>query len=553
MQPSNNNNRTKITALYCRLSKEDELSSESNSIVYQKSILTDYAKDNGFDNIQIFVDDGYSGTDFNRPGFLSLLEKVERGEVETIIVKDMSRLGRNHLRVGIYTEEIFPQHDVRFIAIHDNYDSNKQGLSDGITIPIKNLMNELYAADTSRKVKASKKAKGLKGDPLAAIAPYGYIKDPENKNKWIVDEEAAKTVRYIFQRSMEGAGPVKISKELEEKQVLNPTAYKIEKGIDNRKAPAELHDYVWNTSSLYNILKNEVYVGHLVNFKTYRASFKDHKRRENPEANHVIFKNNHEPIIDEATFMMVQKIRETKARPLKNKKVNVFRGKLKCADCGSNLYPVSTKYQSYYHCGRYKKRNSTGKNCTQHYLREDEITEVVSNILRSLQKAWIDDEEGLAQDLLKQLSKDKNTDFVRLKKEKEDIQKRLLEIEQILKKLYEDKVFGNLSEERFKSFSDDYESEERTLKERLLPLQEELAKRNDHMHDLDSVLKNIQKMKRVEKLTPELINTFIDKIIVHEGKKLNIVFHKLGDWNSFKQVLIDEADEVEIIDASCAS
>ncbi len=518
MQPKN-----KITALYCRLSKEDELEKESNSIFYQKDLLENYAKENGFNNTKFFIDDGYSGTDFNRPGFMSLIDMVEKGEVSTVLVKDMSRFGRNHLWVGIYTEEVFPSHGVRFIAIHDNYDSAKSEAFSDISIPIKNLMNEWYAADTSRKVRASKKAKGLKGESLASMPPYGYLKDPENNAKWIVDEEVRDVIVFIFGETLKGNGPVKISKMLEEKGILNPTAYKRAKNIPIANKSIVINDAIWNTSTLYNILRNIAYCGHTLNFKTYRLSFKDHRRRDNPKENHVLFKDSHEAIISESTFEEVQRMRETKLRPMKNNYENVFREMLKCADCGSNLYLVKTKHQSYFHCGRYKKRSASFDGCTQHYVREDKLKETVSFFLKSIMELATVNKERLVETFMKKRDKHMYSHKSKLQREEKELLKRLEQIEVIIKKLYEDLVFEKISDNRFKILNDEYEIESKTAKERLLEIGKELFAATSTIDEVKQLEGLVKDFTSVEPLTTELIHSFIEKIIVGEDNELTIV------------------------------
>lgn len=518
MQPIN-----KITALYCRLSKEDELEKESNSISYQKELLESYARENGLKNTEFFIDDGYSGTDFNRPGFTSLIERVEKGEISTVLVKDMSRFGRNHLWVGIYTQEVFPSHGVRFIAVHDNYDSSKSEAFADISIPIKNLMNEWYAADTSRKVRASKKAKGMRGESLAAMPPYGYLKDPEDSTKWIVDENVRDVVGLIFSETLKGNGPAKISKMLEEKGVLTPTAYKRSRNIPVANKSVVINDTIWNTSTIYNILRNIAYCGHTLNFKTYRLSFKDHRRRENPEENQVIFHHTHEAIISESTFEEVQRMRETKLRPMKSGYENVFRGMLKCEDCGSNLYLVRTKYQSYFHCGRYKKRSASHNSCTQHYVREDSLKDTVTLFLKAIMKLADIDEDKLVEKFMKKRDRRAFSQKVKLEKEELELQTRIQEIEIIIKKLYEDSVFEKITDERFKTLSDGYEAESKEAKTRLLEIKKELAANTDTEKDVKELKTVLKGFTSVEPLTTEIVHSFIEKIVVSEDNRLTIV------------------------------
>src|SRR5690554_6709715 len=328
----------KITALYCRLSRDDELAGDSNSIVNQKAILKKYAEDNGFRNIEFYVDDGVIGTTFDRPDFNRMIADVESGRIGTIIIKDMSRFGRDYLKVGYYTEIMFPEADVRFIAINNGIDSANQADSD--FTPFLNIINEWYAKDTSKKIRAVFKSKGQSGKPLCTNPPYGYIKDPEDKTRWIVDEEAAKVVREAFRLCMQGYGPSQIAKEFTKRRIMNPTAHARKNGIKVPENRGNDDDYVWRGSTIVHRLSRQEYLGHTVNFKTYRKSYKQKKQMKNDPSEWMIFKNTHEAIIEESVFEVVQRIRDGRRRLTPMGEMPLLSGMIFCADCGNKMYQV---------------------------------------------------------------------------------------------------------------------------------------------------------------------------------------------------------------------
>ena len=396
-----------ITALYCRLSRDDGAEGESNSIGNQKKLLKQFAKEHGLDNTRYYVDDGYTGTNFNRPGFKKMIEDIELGYISTVIVKDLSRLGRRYDMVGYYTDTYFPDMDVRFIAVNDNIDS-EEGESE--IAPFKNVINEWYARDISRKVKSSYRIRGNTGEPLS-LPPYGYIKSPDNPKKWIVDPEAAAIVKDIFKMCLEGKGNETIARILQEKKVLTPTAYWASKGIRKGGKKTNLDPYKWNNSTVETILSKQEYCGDIINFKTYKKSFKNKTRRDNPPDKWVIFKDVHEPIIDRETFERVQEYtKKTKRRAPKaeNGDKNMFSDLLYCADCGSKLwYHTNTNNKGihYFSCSNYKK-DTRGDCETRHYIRADAIEQVVMLELRRLAKYLENNEEEFAELLTEKTNAD---------------------------------------------------------------------------------------------------------------------------------------------------
>lgn len=396
-----------ITALYCRLSRDDGTDNDSNSIVNQKKLLQKYAKEHGFSNTHSYVDDGYTGTNFNRPGFQKLLEDIEMGYVSVIIVKDMSRLGRDYLQVGYYTDTYFPDRNIRFIAVNDCVDS-----ADGENelAPFRNVMNEMYARDISRKVRSSHRLRGNAGEPLSQ-PPYRYLKAPENKKKWVIDPEAAQVVQDIFRMCLEGKGNETIARILQERKVLIPMAYWREKGLGRGGKKAQPNPYKWCKTTIAKILAQQEYCGDIINFKTYSKSFKNKARIPNPKENWVVFKDVHEPIIDRETFEAVQKLtKKTKRRAPKveNAEKNMFCDLFYCADCGSKLWShVNTinKDIQYFSCSNYKV-DTRGTCETRHYIRADAIEQVVMLELRRMAMFLQSDEEKFADLLAKKTQKD---------------------------------------------------------------------------------------------------------------------------------------------------
>ena len=505
-----------ITALYPRLSHEDELQGESNSISNQKRILETYAKQNGFTNLRWYTDDGYSGANFQRPGFQAMLADIEAGKVGTVIVKDMSRLGRNYLQVGMYTEMIFPQKNVRFIAINDGVDS-AQGEND--FAPLRNIFNEWLVRDTSKKIKAVKRSKGMSGKPITSKPVYGYLMD-EDEN-FIVDEEAAPVVRQIYSLCLAGNGPTKIARMLTEQQIPTPGTLEYRRtGSTRRYHPG--YECKWATNTVAHILENREYTGCLVNFKTDKVSYKLKHSIENPPEKQVIFENHHEPIIDRETWERVQELRKQRKRPNRYDEVGLFSGILFCADCGSVMYQqryqTDKRRQDCYICGSYKKRT---RDCTAHFIRTDLLTAGVTENLRKITSYAAKHEARFMKLLVEQNEDGGRRRNAAKKKELETAQKRISELSAIFKRLYEDSVTGRISDERFSELSADYEAEQKELKERAAGLQEEFSKVQEATENAEKFMKVVRKHTSFEELTPTLLREFVEKIVIHESVALD--------------------------------
>ena len=502
---------TLITALYPRLSHEDELQGESNSISNQKRILEAYAKQNGFTNLKWYTDDGFSGANFQRPGFQSMLADIEAGLVGTVIVKDMSRLGRNYLQVGMYTEMIFPQKNVRFIAINDGVDS-AQGDND--FAPLRNIFNEWLVRDTSKKIRAVKRSKGMSGKPVTSKPVYGYLMD-EDEN-FIIDEEAAPVVKQIYSLCLAGNGPTKIARMLTEQEIPTPGTLEYRRtGRTRRYHPG--YECKWAANTVVHILENREYTGCLVNFKTTTQSYKNSKIIYNSEDKQAVFENHHEIIIDRDTWERVQELRKQRKRPNRYDEVGLFSGILFCADCGSVMYQQryenKTRKQDCYICGNYKKRV---KDCTAHFIRTDLLTAGVTANLRKV-TSYAEKHEKQFMKLLIQQNEDggKKRNAAK-KKELDAAGKRITELSAIFKRLYEDSVAGRISDDRFMELSADYEAEQSQLKERIAELQGELSKAQEASVNAEKFMNIVRSHTNFEELTPTLLREFIEKIVVHE-------------------------------------
>ena len=509
-------NQQPITALYPRLSHEDELQGESNSISNQKRILETYAKQNGFSNLRWYTDDGYSGANFQRPGFQAMLADIEAGKVGTVIVKDMSRLGRNYLQVGMYTEMIFPQKGVRFIAINDGVDS-AQGDND--FAPLRNIFNEWLVRDTSKKIKAVKRSKGMSGKPITSKPVYGYLMD-EDEN-FIIDEEAAPVVKQIYNLCLAGNGPTKIARMLTEQQIPTPGTLEYRRtGSTRRYHPG--YECKWATNTVVHILENQEYTGCLVNFKTEKLSYKVKHSVENPPEKQVIFENHHEPIIDTQTWERVQELRKQRKRPNRYDEVGLFSGILFCADCGSVMYQqryqTDKRKQDCYICGSYKKRTA---DCTAHFIRTDLLTAGVLSNLRKVTSYAAKHEARFMKLLIEQNEDGDRRRNAAKKKELEAAEKRIAELSAIFKRLYEDSVTGRISDERFTELSADYEAEQKELKERAARLREELSKAQEATANAEKFMNVVRRHTTIEELTPTLLREFVEKIVVHESVALD--------------------------------
>ena len=528
----------KITALYCRLSRDDEMQGDSNSIRNQKSILQKYADDGGFTNTAFFVDDGYSGTTFDRPDWNRLMELVDSGKVGTIIVKDMSRLGRDYLKVGMYTEMVFPNAEVRFIAINNGVDSDNQAEND--MTPIINIFNEFYAKDTSRKIRAVFKAKGLAGKPLCTNPPYGYIKDPEDRTRWIVDEEAAKVVRDIFRLCVQGYGVSQIANEISKRHIMNPTAHAKASGIsipDNRED--EDNRYKWRGSTISHLLSRQEYLGHTVNFKTYRKSYKQKKQLKNAPENWQIFENTHEAIIDRETFDIVQRIRDGRRRVTPMGEMPALSGMVFCADCGAKMYQVrgrSLPQSEYMVCATYRKK---GKEiCPSHQIRNSVIEKYLLTGIREITEYVRVHEDEFVEMVTRKSRADVERSLRDGKRELEQSQSRIYKLDDIIRRLYEDNIEGKVSDERFAKMTESYEAEQKTLESRVVQLREQIAAQQESSVNVDRFLALVRRYTDIRELTPEIIREFVERIEVYQaervcGKKvqrMRIVWNCIGEF-----------------------
>lgn len=524
MQSNNKRKTNGITALYCRLSRDDGMDGDSNSISNQKKLLSRYAKDRGFENTKYYVDDGYTGTNFNRPGFQKMLEDMDAGYVSTVIVKDMSRLGRDYLQVGYYTDSYFPERDIRFIAINDGIDSDEG--EDGLA-PIRNVINELYARDISHKIRSSHRLRGNSGEPLSP-PPYGYVKSPENKKKWIIDPEAAKVVRDIFRMCLEGKGNETIARILQANQILVPSAYWKSKGFSRGGKKAASNPYKWCKSTVAKILSNQEYCGDVINFKTYSKSFKNKKRLDNPEENWVVFKNKHEAIIDREVFESVQTmISKTKRRKPKkqSEEKNMFAGLLYCADCGSKLWHrTSTTNPDIHFFSCCNSRTDKRGTCeTRHYIRADSLEQVVQLELRRLAGFLRENEEAFALLLAKKTQADLAQEKKILEAELQRSITRNDRVAELFEKLYEDNTSGKVSDEWFVQLSQKYEAERLELKARIREIHEKLSNMSEKTQNNSRFIASIRKFMEMDHLTAPLLRELIDHIDVYEteGKGKN--------------------------------
>lgn len=513
-----NNGGEKITALYCRLSRDDELSGDSNSIVHQKEILSAYAEKRGFENTRFYVDDGYSGTNFNRPDFLRMMDDVNNGLVGTIIVKDMSRFGRDYIMVGYYTEIMLPQMDIRFIAVNDNVDSENQ--ADNDFTPFRNIINEWYAKDTSKKIRSVLKAKGNSGKHLSVIPPFGYKKDPNDKEKWIIDEDAAQIVRKIYRLYLDGNTMGGIARMLTAEGIETPKLYAENRGIKHYKAAT--YPEIWSRISVEYILSNYEYTGSTVNFKTKRKSFKNKKQWIQSKEDWAVFEGTQEAIIDKETFETVQKMRGTKRAYTKFNEVNIFSGLLYCADCGGRMTIRRRKEdrrKDAFICSTYRKKK---KNlCTEHAIKVSALDQIVLQDIRKV-CAYIKQYE---QEFVEEFRKCSVKESARLqlmgKSELKKAENRLSEIERIIVKLYEEKVCGRMPEERFELLAKNYETEQAELKQKTEALKASLAAKEERDGSLEKFVSLVRSYTEVQNLTPEILNSFIDKIYIGKPERID--------------------------------
>ena len=505
-----------VTALYARLSKDDDLVGDSNSIVHQKEILAKYAKEHGFTNIEFYVDDGFSGTNFNRPDFQRMMADAEEGKISTVIVKDMSRFGRDYIMVGYYTEIYFSNLDIRFIAINDNVDSNIQTEND--LTPFKNVFNEWYARDTSKKIRAVFKAKGNSGKHLTTNPPFGYKKDPNDKDKWIIDEEAATTVRRIFQMYVEGYRISEIGHKLTEEKVETPILYYMNRGIKTN-ARSEYPE-IWDLMSIKYILSQTAYAGHTVNFQTAVKSYKTKKQIRLPKEDWIIYRNTQEPIIDEKTFETVQQMRKAKRARTKYNEPNMFSGLLYCADCGNHLTiqrVARNRKMDNFSCATYRKKKKGL--CSCHRILVSDLETIVKEALQKVCEYVFLHEKEFTDEYLSGSKRETVKFQAKTKAELKRLSERQEEIGKIIRKLYEDNVNGRITDERFDFLAKSYEDEGNELKTKIQEFKNALASSVQDEEKLSKFLKVVKSYTKIEELTPEILNSFIEKIYIGETEK----------------------------------
>ena len=539
-----------ITVVYCRLSQDDGLDGDSNSIINQKNILLDVVAREKLPNPVLFVDDGFSGTNFDRPAISEALRLVENRQVSNFIVKDLSRLGRSYIKVGQLTEITFPSFDVRFIALNDGVDSNKPNESNSIFLPIKSLMDEMYAADTSKKIRAVVQSKARAGERVTVNPPYGYLKDSNNPKNWIIDPVASEVVRRIFQESKSGKSLSEIAKVLENDKIFKPDRHRIEIGLKpiSSSSNVETLPYFWTRETLSAILGREEYLGHTVNLRTRKKSYKDKRKVDNPKEDWLIFKNTHEAIIDQETFDIVQKMRNHKRSNQRYKNraghENLFAGLVFCGTCGRKHYFCPQEKNGlnhdHYKCSGYRKPIDGCEN--PHYIQKSALIEIVSGKLRqTIQEAHFNQE-----DFLKKLEQQSQAQFNKdNKNQRQQLQKdehRSKEIDTIIQKLYEDNLLGKISDERFVKLSQSYEEEQRQLQTSISDLTEKLAKQQEDNLNISKFMTRILKYTELPELTVEIVNELIDKIVIHKptGTKRNriiqidIYYNFIGKLNNEK-------------------
>lgn len=539
-----------ITVVYCRLSQDDGLDGDSNSIINQKKILLDVVARENLPNPILFVDDGFSGTNFDRPAISEALRLVENRQVSNFIVKDLSRLGRSYIKVGQLTEITFPSFDVRFIALNDGVDSNKPNETNSIFLPIKSLMDEMYAADTSEKIRAVVQAKAKAGERVTTNPPYGYLKDSNNPKNWIIDPVASEVVKRIFQKAKSGKSLSEISKGLENDKIFKPDRHRIEIGLKPISASSNVESlpYFWTRETLSAILGREEYLGHTVNLRTRKKSYKDKRKVDNPKEDWLVFKNTHEAIIDQETFDIVQKMRSHKRSNQRYKNraghENLFAGLVFCGTCGRKHYFCPQEKNGlnhdHYKCSGYRKPINGCEN--PHYIQKSALIEIVSGKLhQTIQEAHFDQDaflKKLEQQSQAQFSKDNKRQQLQLQKDEH----RFNEIDRIIQQLYEDNLLGKISDERFVKLSQSYEEEQKQLQTSISDLTEKLAKQQEDSLNISKFMARISKYTELPELTVEIVNELIDKIVIHKptGTKRNriiqidIYYNFIGKLNNEK-------------------
>ncbi|MDD6514873.1 MAG: recombinase family protein [bacterium] len=513
---------TRFTALYCRLSRDDDLQGDSNSIKNQKLILQKYADDNGFRNTRFFVDDGYSGTTFDRPDFQRMIAEMDAGRIGTVIVKDMSRLGRDYLKVGFYTEVAFPEADVRFIAINNGVDSANQQESD--LTPFINIFNEFYAKDTSKKIRAVFKAKGQSGKPLCTNPPYGYKKDPDDKTRWIVDDEAAAVVKEIFHLCMSGYGPTQIAKELRKRRIETPAEYGKRVGVNVPAAKQRENDDPcrWTTSTVVHILERREYTGCTVNFKTYKKSYKSKKQVKNDPSEWAIFEGMHEAIIEPEVYDTVQKIRDGRRRQTPMGEMPALSGMVYCADCGHKLYQVRGRclpQSEYMVCATYRKKGKSV--CPSHQIRNSVIEQLLLEDLQRVTAYARNHEDEFLRLVTRNSEKALDRELRDCRKEYEQAKARIAKLDTLIQRIYEDNVEGKISDERFAKLSANYETEQAQLQGRVEELQRFFDNAKEKSLNANHFLALVRKYTDIRELDAEIIREFVERINVFQAEKVD--------------------------------
>ena len=523
-QSSNKKSREATAFLYERLSRDDNLEGESYSIGNQKKLLTKVAKEKGYTNLVHFLDDGISGVTMNRPGFVEMMQQLEQGKASAVFVKDLSRLGRNYIEVGRLTEEFFPDHDIRLVAVSDNIDTAE---GENELAPIRNLFNEWYARDISKKRRISNKIKGNAGEPLGQ-PPYGYIKDPDNPKRWIVDEEAAQVVRRIFDMTLEGFGTEQIATQLDQDGILTPRGYWLQKGIKRPGVNEQQFSTKWHRATITKILSLQEYCGDILNFKSFSKSYKNKKRILNDRENWMVFKDVHEPIIERAVFEQVQQRRgKMRKRRTNEGEHNMFSGLLVCADCGCNLHYHFNQTNpdiKYFNCSNYRGNRGTCQ--STHYIRVDFLEEVVLGEIRRLTKFASLYEDEFVKAVIGHSQQAVDTEHRLKEKELKKLLARDEELDVLFERIYEDNISGKLSDDRYAKMSRRYEDEQKELGEKIKKLRSEIEKQTNRSMTTDMFIRLVRKYTRAKKLTPRMLNELVEKIEVFNAEKVNGVWEQ---------------------------
>lgn len=526
-------------ALYARFSR-DELDGESNSIANQRKILNKYAEEHGIFNVKFYADDGFSGTNFNRPDFKALLADCEAKKISTVIVKDMSRFGRNYLMVGYYTEIYFPENNIRFIAINDDVDSTK---GENEFTPFRNIMNEWYVRDTSKKVKSVIYNKGMSGERTSTNVIYGYMLNPDNRKEWLIDEEAAANVRLIFELFLNGKGVCEIARQLHELKIVIPSVYAKQHGKNSTRAEP-IDCYLWDRKTIREMLERQEYVGDTVNFKTKKVSYKSKKKIKMDKSEYVIFPNTHEGIIERDTFETVQKILANRKKVPTIRQPDPLGGFIFCADCGSRMYvhrELTHSNKNAYICGKHRRSSQF---CSAHYIRESVIHQIILNELKKVMNLAKNDSERFLKIAIQSYNDKGSSDLKKFVKEKQKCEKRIQELDTLIRKLFEQSILGTLTSERLSILASGYEAEQAELKITLAELNEKIDSADRKKCNADRFIAIVNKYTNIEQLTPEIMSEFIDKVLVHNPvydenndrhQTVEIFFNGIGtlDYNSF--------------------